>query len=122
VLMFFACSCAWSQSGEELLRNCEKGVAQGTNPTVQDVVCVTYLKGFIAGLTVTQLAYNAPFNGAAPLASMSFVCLPKEGISSEQARRIVVKYLHDHPEELHENQQLLILTALVTAFPPCKQP
>jgi hypothetical protein len=120
LFMLPACFCAWSQTGEDLLRDCEKGVPQGTNATLQDTSCVYYLKGFVAGLDATQVVYTAPLNGAAALAEMKVICLPKGGISPEQARRIVVKYLHDHPEQLHQNEALVIWVALAIAFPPCK--
>ena len=45
------------------------------------------------------------------------VCFPKEGIANEQAVRIVVKYLKDNPNRLHENEIALIMIALMHAYP-----
>lgn len=48
------------------------------------------------------------------------MCLPETGISNGQAVRIVVKYLKDHPAELHNEETLLTILAFTTAY-PCKK-
>jgi|SRR5215467_6927235 len=45
-------------------------------------------------------------------------CAPKE-MQIGQAVRVIVKYLRDHPERLHERGIILALTALQDGF-PCK--
>ena len=42
---------------------------------------------------------------------------PPDGTTNGQAVRIVVKYLRDHPEELHKHDSVLAFTALKAAFP-----
>jgi hypothetical protein len=46
----------------------------------------------------------------------SHVCMP-EGVTYGQMVKVVVKYLNDHPEELHHPAALLTLNALIGAFP-----
>jgi len=46
-------------------------------------------------------------------------CVGVPGIPVIQAMRIVVKYLKEHPEQLHEDGMGLTVTALKDAF-PCK--
>jgi len=43
-------------------------------------------------------------------------CAP-DGVISGQAARIVIKYLRDHPEELHQPDYALTIAALHAAFP-----
>ena len=50
------------------------------------------------------------------LRSTEGMCLPDE-IVVGQAIRIVVKYLEDHPQELQEQDTLLIKKALLDAYP-----
>jgi hypothetical protein len=71
--------------------------------------CSGYIDGFLDGHALT-----AAINGGRKL-----YCLPLRGISAEQATRIFVKYLQDHPEKLHDSGRILVLIAFETAF-PCK--
>ena len=47
--------------------------------------------------------------------SVSF-CSPEDA-TSDQMGRVVVKYLRDHPEKLHEYAVLLVAVALIEAWP-----
>jgi hypothetical protein len=46
-------------------------------------------------------------------------CIPDSGIPTIQVARILVKYLKEHPEQLHGDGMGLTLAALKDAF-PCK--
>jgi len=46
-------------------------------------------------------------------------CFPEKGINNGQAVRIVLKYLNEHPADLHLNQTVLSIAALHNAY-PCK--
>jgi hypothetical protein len=48
------------------------------------------------------------------------VLCPPGASNNSQYARIVVKYLRDHPEKLHERDSLLMFSALAQAF-PCKK-
>ena len=45
-------------------------------------------------------------------------CIPEEATNFELAR-VVVKYLNDHPNQLHKSYRLLVMLALEDAY-PCK--
>jgi hypothetical protein len=48
------------------------------------------------------------------------VC-PDEAVTTGQTLRVVVKYLEDHPEELHLDNAVLVEKALAKAFPCVKK-
>jgi len=50
----------------------------------------------------------------------AFICIP-DGVSPAQLARIVVKWLQEHPERLHEQKSVLTLKAFTDAF-PCQAP
>lgn len=100
--------------GMQLLRACtaaldqvdRKGVA--ADQMVQGIWCMGYLSGLLDGLAVMS------WKGGAIR-----VCMPERGVENEQALRIVVKYLREHPESLHESARSLAVSAIAEAF-PCK--
>jgi hypothetical protein len=87
--------------GIELLWRCSS-----EEPDLQ-LACVGYLSGFMDGVEI---------NATATKGRKSF-CLPKEGISNDQARRILVKWLEARPKFLHESARVHVLLALKDAFP-----
>jgi hypothetical protein len=44
------------------------------------------------------------------------VCLPK-GVITEQGLKVLVKYMDDHPEKLHDRTAELAFRAFVKAWP-----
>ena len=69
-----------------------------------------FCRGYIAGLSEP-----GPLLAAAPN------CPPK-GATYGQDYLIVVKYIHNHPEEMHKQTSVLVLEALREAFPcPAKK-
>lgn len=43
-------------------------------------------------------------------------CFPESGIGEGQAIRIVLKYLYEHPADLHQDQTFLAFMALRDAY------
>ena len=64
-----------------------------------------FCRGYIAGLSEP-----GPLLAAAPN------CPPK-GVTYGQDYLIVVKYIHNHPEQMHKQTSVLVLEALQEAFP-----
>ena len=121
VMLFLACSLALGQNtvrrSEDLLNDCTKGPN-----TVEMLNCMAYLAGYETAINAMQAAYNAPTDSnPTAITQVALVCLPEEGVSVEQVRRIVVKDLEDHPEKLHLGEGIAPLVALMKAFPPCKR-
>ena len=89
--------------GDELLSRCEQALGEQPGPrdTFAASVCLSLVRGVF---DMTALTRNLR------------VCSPTE-VTVIQAVRVVVTYLNDHPEELHERDTRLILRALQDAFP-----
>jgi hypothetical protein len=73
---------------------------RGYNETAFDAYRDGYCSGLVAGVS-----------SASPR-----VC-PDDGVTGGQQIRVVLKYLQDHPEELHLDDALLVDRALAKAFP-----
>ncbi len=89
---------------ENLLRQCTS-----SDTSSERLVCLSYLNGVLDGAVVMQVYVQKPK-----------LCLPDEGVSMEQYRRIVVKWLGDRPNVLHESKRIHAVKALIDAF-PCKE-
>ena len=98
-------------SGAGLLDLCEK-----VDDKVYGVAAAT-CHGYIEGLSDTVFQYEQMLAVAAGSEARGMrTCLP-EGATYDQYTRVVVKYLRDHPEKLHEPRGGLAYDALVRAFP-----
>ncbi len=73
--------------------------------------CLGFVDGFMSAASVAQVTNRK---------AMPF-CQPKEGISVDQARRIFLKYIAGHPEDLHWTAQTILAVALSEVF-PCDRP
>src|SRR6266496_1313567 len=93
------------QTGSALLSWCEKYEAGAENE--HSGLCVGYVMG------VLEMVKRMPPN------AREFPCLP-ENATNDQAVRVVLKYLRDHPEQLHKARLTLTLDSLRAAF-PCSQ-
>jgi hypothetical protein len=79
-------------------------------------ICLMWITGFVQGMYWSQEL--ADFKNL-PKASCLPVSSEGTGVTGEQARLIVEKYMRDHPERLHQPARAVAGTALVLAF-PCK--
>ena len=97
VLLASAASSAQNvpNTGEDFVSNCSK----------DSDTCQWYLKGFIDG------------HGRALRSSQVVYCLPMTGFYIDQLRRVLIKWLEDHPEKLHLGTGEIVETALKEAFP-----
>ena len=109
------------QTANELLRDCTYTVRllDGDSRLTPEETwsafhCSGYLSGFLDGYVL-----GAGFDKLALGSSHPLFCLPDGGIAGDQDDRIVVKWLREHPERLHEPARILVMIALREAF-PCK--
>jgi Ssp1 endopeptidase immunity protein Rap1a len=72
----------------------------------------TLCMGYIAGRLDITRGLNKMFNGA-------LLCEPP-GVTGDELLAIAIKYLSDHPEQLHFSAASLILNMYTAAF-PCPQ-
>lgn len=67
-----------------------------------------YCAGYLTGaLAVVGLSLNLS----------EYICLPEQGISLDQARRIYLKHLEEKPENLNKEDRIVLAAALMDAFP-----
>jgi hypothetical protein len=89
-------------SGTDLYRSCmdkKKGLG--------DFMCIAYIHGFLDGMMFGHvIGKKLP----------TLYCPPKEGVSVDQGRLIVEKYLRDHPEKLHAQAGDQVASAMMEAF------
>jgi hypothetical protein len=117
-----ACASTPYKDGNDLLQQCKVAVRfidEPKNETTEAVgegyYCIGLVRGVLDTVDVWQFADKALKNKVSP----GRPCLPEESLKNIQAVRIVVKWLNEHPEQLHNGASLLVLVALRDAF-PCK--
>lgn len=108
VIMLSISSARAEQRADELLWKCNGTAKDEVQAALGKLYCIGYISGLIDGHQITS-------NILKP--EKKFLCLPKDGISNDQAVRIVVKWLNEHPEELHQTARVAVLVALRNAFP-----
>ncbi len=99
-------------TGEQIQSKCK----ESTNQTAS--FNVGFCAGFIDGVIQSQYMWEASDNLQKRDHAPSF-CLPKESTNG-QLLQIFIKYLDDHPEELHKPAALLLVQSLQKAF-PCRK-
>lgn len=100
----FSGSLTAQHRGDQFLWMCK---GQAADQTTAELEQLSYLTGLVDTL--------AAWRSISPQSAL--VCLPEAGISGDQATRIVVKWLEEHPKQLHETSRILSLLALRDAFP-----
>lgn len=101
-----------SDDGNELLAQCNAAVDRDTS-NAEKILSGGFCVGFVQGITQMNQYYEMHSRKDAVF------CTPQGGITNEKAERIVLKYLNEHPEELHEHKIILAIKAFVKAL-PCK--
>ena len=106
----FLQSSAYAQfkKAEEILWQCDD-LAPGSAPekSISQVFCLGYMAGVNEMMTI--LMGNELGSG--------LYCPPASGLSNDQARRIVVRWIKDHPEQMQESARMTALFALLKTFP-----
>ena len=128
VLFASACCCAQTSTpttndGNRLLSDCssvikladdnfKKGPESSSYPSGW---CFGFVNGFLEGFDASTLAASKTY--AEYLESRtSYICIPEEATIGQDIR-VIIKWLNEHPERLHEDAGALIFIALKTAFP-----
>jgi hypothetical protein len=101
-LTIFATGSASALDAIELYRSCHS-----TARSMGDFGCIAYIHGFLDGM--------AAGHAAAEILQGKF-CPPKEGVSVDQGRLIVEKYMRDHPGQLNREAGLIVASAMYDAF------
>jgi len=101
---------ALAYPGIELLKNCQHYLAKPTTaPGDQHYIEYGMCLGYVSGVHETNEVYEA-------VAEQQIYCPPKE-VEFEQLVRVIVKYLENHPADLHYSAAYNIIFAFKEAFP-----
>jgi hypothetical protein len=99
-----------AEAAEDFSAKHLEGICQRHDPdSMEHIICVSYVRGLIEGMLFGSVSASATVG----------YCPPENGISPEEGRRIIEKYMHDNPKHLHEKASVIAGTALLSAF-PCK--
>ena len=102
--------------GNDLLRECNEAIRYSEQKSSEiDKASAAHCLGIMSGIVTLNNIYIEVLK----LEKEAMFCPPGGGISSLQATRIVVKYLKEHPDDLHIGGVVLSTLALNKAF-PCK--
>ena len=110
-------------TASDLKQRCTKNVL------IEQGICLGYLQGFnhaieFAAMVAPQVRSALALDTAAAVeteqpskgGSASWVCM-SEGVTVEQARLVFLKYVDNHPEELHLPAMKVLSNAMLVAFP-----
>ena len=107
----------------ELVRHVDDNFSEKTN-TYGGEWCLGYMEGFVDSLDVVEMVESTDYADYKSH-SRTQICFPDSSTIGQDVR-VVVKFLQDHPEKLHERRKLLTYSALQKAFPcrtgPVKEP
>jgi hypothetical protein len=103
---------------EDLLRYCT------SKDSTDRIGCFAYVNGVVDGHYFTDLICQMRDASNKRTRVQSdyrhrYICWPEGGVSNDQARLVVIKWLEDHPENLNIGAASQIVDALTKAF-PCK--
>jgi hypothetical protein len=102
-------------SGTDLLGMCREPSSE-EDMDEEDMVGLSYCAGLVTGI----IALNDTYRQYALKKDVPLFCAPKDGVPIEEGARVIVKYLQDHPEQLHFTDATLAILAFKSAF-PCRR-
>ncbi len=114
-LLPYAAHSQQRMTGMKLLDECQLAIKESNQVPPADWVdvghCIGYLQGYWSAWQIWSLA-NKESGGKL----RSPACIP-DGVTTGEIVRVVVKYLKDHPNKLHEDAGILVFWALSGAYP-----
>lgn len=108
-------------TGSALLKHCNAALllADQKSTTVQELVDGQSCNSLVRGVMETMMVWQVITEMNHQDANGEHGCIPT-AVLTNQAIRVVVKYLNDNPAQLHLGDTVLIRVALRNAF-PCAQ-
>ena len=109
-------------TGNDVLKNCQTAVrfADNNGAPTGELYDSGWCFGWVSAALELTKAYNEWSDFTKQKPTLLQFCLPDSGIPVIQAVRVVVKYLKEHPEQLHEDGMGLTVAALIDSF-PCRR-
>ncbi len=99
-----------SPTGQTLLEVCTEDNFKEVNENA------FYCLGYFIGFRQTADTFTMMYDKEKLEAIKGAFCMPKE-VTNQQRIKIVLKYINNHPEQLHLPASFLIITAYSEAFP-----
>jgi len=110
-LLALCFSAAAMADGNTLLLECQDGINSMSGGVAKNPVGIGHCVGVLqATMDTLDIFHEA---GGVP----KLVCVPEGGIPMVQSMRVVVQSLEAHPQSLHLNESVLVVSALKNAFP-----
>ena len=103
-----------AQTGIYLQHECQAAVIASPNATdmVEGSHCLGYISGVAFSITIWEAANKDKHFGLETVPA----CLPDNGTTEEYVK-VVLRYLDQNPNKLHEGYGLLVFFALRDAYP-----
>ena len=92
----------------DLVRTCDGRIPDPEIPIFGEALCAMYFSGMM-DLHSLLTGYTKQ--------KYKFFCLPKNGISGEQAIKIFLKWARENPEKLHTSARVSAMLSISKAFP-----
>ncbi len=107
-------------NGNKLLDSCGEVVKAQDNPNYKADVykfswCIGYIRGYNAAMVMQRTASSTTYSEYKTTGFLG-VLLP-DSVTNGQIARVIVKWLQDHPQDLHKDADMLTLSILREAFP-----
>lgn len=115
ILICLAASRAFATDGNNLLAVCS--AVEIPSPSAINAQDISYCYGFIAGALETNYDWQSMVSHDGNHSyDAGKLCVPGRTVTSIQSARIVLKYLRDHPENLHYSGSVIVHNAFHGAF------
>lgn len=105
---------AASADGNKFLEQCQAAESFLDKKQSRNETSAAYCFGLLEGVRETMQYLNELLEPRARV-----VCWPPKGINNAQSVRVVLKYMRDNPNKLHEDPVFLTMMSFRDAF-PCK--
>lgn len=112
-------------TGRDLLEKCqalENAIDNSAQASASDLAAGIFCQGYVSGITdlLDVVAINASKRDADPKRAIDTIGVcPDNAITVEEAIRVVVKWLKENPNKLHDAAVTDVMRALRQAY-PCK--
>ncbi len=101
-----------SADGNYLLQRCEAAVKALSSPdATRQRAAISYCYGLLQGVREVNRLYEHKHGNSA------YFCMGTKHLSHSETAKLVVNYLKQHPQRLHQTESILAVQALRQEFP-----
>jgi len=119
IALFAAIPASAETTGNDVLKDCQTAIrfADNNGAPTSELFDSGWCIGWVSSALELTKLHNEWTDFTKQKPTMMQFCLPASGVPVIQAVRVVVKYLKEHPEQLHEDGMGLTIAALKDSFP-----